>query len=149
MSKSIIKAACGLLILLVIVAGLAACGSMEEPDYAGLMTETSLQGMSDCDYDAFTRYLSAEARATVILPEFEASCQEIKDIIGDYIDKEFSKAEIQNSYVVVYYTASYSDEPDDVTITVYFQEIDEEMYIAGLWLDSPKLREAAAATTEE
>jgi hypothetical protein len=122
---------------------------MGEPDYASEMTETSLQGMSDCDYDAFTRYLSAEAKASVNEADFETGCQEIKNIIGDYIDKEFSKAEIQNSYVIVYYTASYSDEPAGVEVAAYFQEIDEEMYIAALSINSPKLREAAAAAAGE
>lgn len=149
MSKSIVKAACGLLILSVVIVGLVGCKAMEEPEYADEMTESALVSMSNCDYAAHMEQFTPDAQAAINEADFNTSCQAIKAVIGDYIDKEFSKAETQNSYVVVYYTARYSEEPDDVEITVYFKEIDGEMYIAGFWLSSPKLIEAAEAATGE
>jgi hypothetical protein len=149
MSKSIVRAACGLLILTIAIAGLASCGSMAEPDYADEMTESALQSMSACDYATHILLYTPDARLAVTEAQFNAGCSEIKNLIGDYIDKEFWKASTQNSYTVVDYKVNFSDEPDGVTATVYFEEIDGEMYIAGFWLDSPKLREAAAAATGE
>ncbi len=149
MPKSIVRAACGLLILLVIVAGLAGCSSMAEPDYASEITESALQSMSACDYAAHIALYTPDARAAVSEALFNTGCNQIKTIIGDYIDKEFWKAKTQNSYTVVDYKVNFSDEPDGVTVTVYFEEIEGEMYIAGFWLDSPKLREASATITEE
>jgi hypothetical protein len=149
MSKSIVRAACGLLILIVVIAGLASCSSMAEPDYASEITESALQSMSACDYAAHIALYTPDAQAAVSEELFNAGCNQIKTIIGDYIDKEFWRAKTQNSYTVVDYKANFSDEPDGVTVTVYFEEIDGEMYIAGFWLDSPKLREASAAITEE
>jgi len=149
MSKSIVRAACGLLILLVVIAGLAACSNkIPEPDYASQMTEVTAQGMSDGDYAAFTQYLSPEAKTAMSEDDFNQVSPLIKSTIGDYIDKEFQKAETQDSYVVVYYIANYSDEPDDVEITVYFQEIDGEMYIAGFGLDSPKIKASLESSGE-
>jgi len=140
MSKLIVKAACGLLILLVVVGGLAACGEqMAEPDYASQMTEVTAQGMSDGDYAAFTQYLSPEAKAAINEADFNTGNQEIKSLIGDYIGKEYWRTKTQDSYTVVEYTATFSDEPDEVTITVYFEDIDGEMYIAVFGLSSPKL----------
>jgi hypothetical protein len=141
MSKSIVRAACGLLILLVVIAGLAACGPMSEPDYAVEIAESALQSLSACDYAAHMALYTPDAQAAVNEADFNTKCQAIKAIIGDYIDKEFWKAETKNSYTVVYYNANFSEEPDGVVVSVYFQEIDGEMYIAGFWLDSPKLLE--------
>jgi hypothetical protein len=149
MSKSIVRAACGLLILLVVVAGLAACGSMAEPDYADAITESALVSMDACDYAAHIALYTPDAQMAVTEAQFNVGCNEIKNLIGDYIDKEFWKASTQNGYTVVDYKVNFSDEPDGVTVTVYFQEIEGEIHIAGFWLDSPKLREAAAATTGE
>ncbi|HUT96683.1 MAG TPA: DUF3887 domain-containing protein [Dehalococcoidales bacterium] len=149
MSKLIVKAACGLLILLVVVGGLAACGEqMAEPDYASQMTEVTAQGMSDGDYAAFTQYLSPEAKATINEADFNTGSQEIKSLIGDYIDKEFQKAETENSYTVVYYKANFSEEPEGVIITVYFEDIDGEMYIAGFLLSSPKIKASLESSGE-
>lgn len=148
MSKSIVRLAGGLLVMLVIIGSLVACKAMAEPDYASPMTESALQTMSDCDYAAHMAQYTPDAQAAVTETDFDTKCPEIKAIIGDYIDKEFSKAEVQNSYIVVYYTANYSDEPDDVEVTVYFQEIDDEIYIAGLWLSSPKLIASAESSGE-
>jgi hypothetical protein len=149
MSKPIVRLASGLLIMLVIIGGLVGCSSkLPEPDYAGQITETSLQAMSNCDYAAYLANFTPAARAAVTEAVFDPACQQIKDAIGDYIDKEFWKAETENSYTVVYYTASYSDEPDEVIVTVYFEEIEGEMLIAGFWLSSPKLEAMAESGSQ-
>ncbi|MCX6011317.1 MAG: DUF3887 domain-containing protein [Chloroflexi bacterium] len=141
MSKSIVRAACGLLILLVVIAGLAACGPMSEPDYASQIAESALQSLSDGDYATHAALYTPDAQATFSEAQFNAGCQEIKSLIGDYIDKEFQKAETQDSYTVVYYNANFSEELEGVIVSIYFEEIDGEMYIAGFDLDSPKLLE--------
>jgi len=148
MSKSIVRAACGLLILLVIIAGLAACTTMPEPDYASQMTEVTAQGMSDGDYAAFTQYLSPEAKAAMSEDDFNQVSPLIKSTIGDYIDKEFWKTETENGYTVVCYIANYSEEPEDVIVSVYFEEKDGEMYIAGFGLDSPKIKASLESSGE-
>ncbi|MBA7594363.1 hypothetical protein ES703_01304 [subsurface metagenome] len=141
MSKSIVRAACGLLILLVVIAGLAGCSNrIPEPEYASQMTESTAQAMSDGDYAAFAQYLSPEARAVMTEDIFNQASPLIKSIIGDYIDKEFWKAQPSNEDTAVYYKARFTEEPDGVTISVLFTEIDGEIYISGFLFDSPKLR---------
>jgi hypothetical protein len=149
MSKSIVKAACGLLILLVVVAGLAACSSMAEPDYADEITESALVSMSACDYAAHIALYTPSAQMAVTEAMFNTGCKEIKDIIGDYIDKEYQETSEYNGYILVEYKANFSEEPDGVIVSVYFEEIEGEMHIAGFSFDSPKLREAAEAATGE
>jgi hypothetical protein len=149
MSKSIVRAACGLLILLVIIGGLAACGPMAEPEYAEEIAENALQTMNVCDWQAHMALYAPEVREAVTEADFNSSCQAIKGIIGDYIDKEYQMTSKYNGYILVEYSATFSGEPEGVTVSIYFQEIDEEAYIAGFSLDSPKLREAVATTTGE
>jgi hypothetical protein len=140
MSKSILRVFCGLLILSVIIGGSVSCSAKSEPDYADAITESALQSMSDCDYATHVALYSPEAQDTFTEGDFDTSCTQIKALIGDYIDKEFWRTQTQDGYTVVEYKANFSEEPESVTISVYFEEIDGEMYIAGFWLDSPKLR---------
>jgi hypothetical protein len=142
MPKLVVRVACGLLILLVVIAGLAACSNrIPEPEYAGQMTENTAQGMSDGDYAAFTQYLIPEIKAALTEDDFNQVSQLIKSTIGDYIDKEFWKAQPSGEDTVVYYKARFTAEPDEVIISVLFTEIDGEIYIAGFTFDSPKLRD--------
>jgi len=131
MSKSIVRAACGLLIMLIAIAGVAACGPMSEPDYASQITESALQSMSDGDYAKHMENFSPDFQSTVSEANFDTGSQTIKSLIGDYIDKEFWKAETSGVYTVVYYRARFTEEPAGVTATFYFEEIEGEVYIAG------------------
>lgn len=148
MSKSIVKAACGLLILLVVIVGATACSSMEKPDYADEIAETALQTMNACDCQAHRALYSPEIQEAMTEDIFNTSCQQIKAVIGDYIDKEYQETSDYKGYVLVEYQANFSDEPDGVSVSVYFDEIDGEIYIVGFGLDSPKLREAFSTDEE-
>ena len=55
--------------------------------------------------------------------------------------KEFWKVEDEGPYTIVYYRAKFTLEPEDVIVKVVFREITGEIYVDGLWFDSPKLRE--------
>jgi hypothetical protein len=149
MPNSIVKAACGLLILSIVIVGLAGCSNeMAKPDYADEIAETALQTMNECDYEAHMGLYSPEVQEAITEDIFNLSCQQIKAVIGDYIDKEYVETSDYNGYVLVQYKANFSEEPEGVTISVYFEEIDGEIYIAGFALDSPKLRESLATTGE-
>jgi hypothetical protein len=147
MSKSIVKAACGLLILCLVVVGLVGC-QMQEPDYARQMTESTAQAMSGGDYAAFTQYLTPEIKDALTEEDFNQISQQIRDAIGEYIDMEFWKAQPSREDTLVQYKARYTDETEDVIIKALFTEIEGQTYIAGFVFDSPKLREAAAAAGE-
>jgi hypothetical protein len=134
MSKSIVRAACGLLILSIVIAGLAGCSSTEEPDYAGEMVESTLQAINDGDYAAYLEYFSPEAQSTLSEDDFNTNVQLIKDNFGDYIDKEFWKTEPENGYLGVHYKVAFSNMTESLILSAYFEKIDAEIYIAGFWL---------------
>ena len=71
---------------------------------------------------------------------FDETNAVIRSKIGDYVSKEFWKAESKDQYTIVHYKAKFTDEPADVTARAVFQEINGEMKVSGLWFDSPELR---------
>ncbi|KAF5433094.1 hypothetical protein C5S39_02165 [Candidatus Methanophagaceae archaeon] len=68
----------------------------------------------------------------------------IKSKIGNYVSKDFRKSERKDQYTFVYYKARFTEEPSDVIVKVFFQELERDMNVLGLWSNSqnsPKLRE--------
>ncbi len=155
MTKSIVKVACGVLILLMVIGGASACA----PKTTDQITEAALQAMSNGDFETFLEYFTPADRSLLTEAEFDENCRVLQEIIGDYIDNEYWKTEeAEEGYTIVYYKAHFSDEPADVTVVFYFEEVAysperllqrghwrniqyEETYIAGLWFDSPKIQE--------
>ncbi len=141
MSKLTVKLVCGVLLMLIAAVSASACATgMAEPEYANQMTESALQGVSDGDFAKFTEYFSPATKMLLTEVDFYITCEDVKSVIGDYIDKKFWKVETtEEGYTAVYYKAKFSDEPEDVIVRVYFEEKEGETYIYGFWLSSPKL----------
>jgi hypothetical protein len=150
MSKLIIKLACGVLVMLITIAGASACAAeteTAEPEYANQMTESALKSVSDGDYAKFTEYFSPAVKMLMTEVDFYEKCQQVKDAIGDYIDKEFWKTGTEEGYTNVYYKARFSEESEDVIVWVRFEEREGETYIYDFELSSPKLDTLATSTT--
>jgi hypothetical protein len=148
MPKLIVKLACGVFIMLITIAGASACtAETAEPEYANQMTESALQGVNGGDYAKFTEYFSPLSKMLITETAFSETSQQVKSLIGDYIDKDFWKIETEEGYTAVYYKARFSEEPEDVIVRVYFEEIGEETYIYDFQLQSPKLNTLATSTT--
>ena len=136
MSKLVLRIACGLLIMLVVIGGLAACGddTPSEPDYADEMVESTIQAIDNGDYDTYIRYFTSAAQSAVTEEDFNTNFQLIKDLYGDYLDKEFWRTAPENGYIGVHYKVTYSGTTEVLILSAYFEEIDGEMYLAGFWL---------------
>jgi len=126
------------LIMLVLVTTLSGCAVKPEPEYAGSIIEDILVSMKENDYTRFSERL--EPAWKMVLPEnrFVQMRTRIKAEIGDYLpgSKEFRKVKKEGIYTLVYYKAKFTEEPSGVMVKVSFQEIEEGMYVAGLWFDS-------------
>ena len=141
MSKSIVKVACGVLIMLVTVASLPACATeMPEPAYADQIAESILLAMNESDYAKFSENFDETMKDAMPEATFLQTNSQIKEKIGDYVSKTFWKTGTEGGYTAVYYKAKFTLEPE-VTVKVVFQESDGKVYVSGLWFDSPKLRQ--------
>lgn len=147
MQKTTIRIILGIIMMLGLIVSASAC--TEEPGidanqvrtYADLITEDTLIGMNENDYAKFSQHFDEAMKSAIPEANFVQLSATLKQIIGDYISKEFWTVEKQEGYTVVKYKAKYTIEPADVIVTVSFHEIEGETYLAGLWFDSPKLRE--------
>ncbi len=110
--------------------------------YADPITEDMLLAMNEEDYDAFSEHFG-DAMREAMPEEFfeEVIIGQIQATIGEFISKDYLRARRQDDGIVVIYEADFSDEPGIVTVQVFFREIEGPVYVAGLWFDSPKLRQ--------
>lgn len=139
MSKTLVKITAGILSTLLMVT-VVSCATKPEPEYADTITEGILQAINENDYAGYTKHFDEVMKNAVPESLFRQTRTAIKEQIGDYISKTFWKVTTQDGYTIVVYKAKFSQEPKDVTVRVVFQEISGEIYVAGLWFDSPKLR---------
>ena len=138
--KTITRITIGILLALLLTTALPACSSKPEPEYAGAIAEGILQALSENDYAKHSEHFDEMMKNSVPESVFEQTATAIKEKIGDYVSKTFWKVTEQDIYTVVIYKARFTQEPEDVIVRVIFQEISGEIYVSGLWFDSPKLR---------
>jgi hypothetical protein len=108
-------------------------------EYADPVTEQILVAMNENDYARYSEDFDQTMKNTMPEAVFDETNAVIRSKIGDYVSKEFQKAD-KDQYTIVYYNAKFTDEPADVTVKVVFQELNGTMKVSGLWLNSPKLR---------
>lgn len=141
-----------LLLAAVVLAVSSGCSraKVEEVDaslvskYSDEMAENILMAINEESYEKYSMDFDETMKKTIKEEDFKKSNSIIKDRIGDYISKELLKAEKvtdkNGEYIVAYYAAKFSNEPEDVSIRVVFSEADGKRYVTGLWFDSPNLR---------
>ena len=139
------------MIVAVIVAATISGGCMEKSgvevadvaqvrEYADPVTEQILVAMNEDDYARHSEYFDQTMKNAMPEAIFDETNAVIISKIGNYVSKEFWKAESKDQYTLVYYKAEFTDEPADVTVKVVFQELNGTMKVSGLWLNSPELR---------
>jgi putative lipoic acid-binding regulatory protein len=131
----------GLVVLSIMVVALSllACGGGQEPDYAGPMAENILSAINQDSYAQYSESFTAEMRDKMPEDVVRQINSVIRLEIGTYESKEFWKTESAGQYTTVYYKARFTNEPDDVIVKVVFRKVQSKIYVAGFWLDSPKL----------
>lgn len=107
--------------------------------YAGPMTDNLLAGFNAGDYTAFSRDFNAQMREALHESSFSITRATVAGKIGQYVSRTVSRVEKQGDFVTVIYRATFEQE-DGVTVRVVF-EASGDHRIAGLWFDSPRLRQ--------
>jgi major membrane immunogen (membrane-anchored lipoprotein) len=142
----IVKTGLGVVAVLLLIAGLMGCSqskpaeSLAEPEYAGAIAENILQAFNTGDYTAYSKHFDEAMKKAMPEATFRDTAASIKQKIGDYVSKEFDRTETDNIYTAAIYRAKFSEEPGVVTVRVVFLETDDNVFVSGLWFDSPKLR---------
>ncbi len=147
MRKHLSMLASGAIIILSLVTAMSGCNGKVElntdkvREYADPITEEMLQAANAGNYISYCAFFDDTMKAAMSEYLFSTTNTMIKSTIGDYVSKEFWKLETEGDALVVFYKANYTLEPEDVEIKVVFREIAGEMYVSGIWFDSPMLSE--------
>ena len=131
----------GLILTASSCAGEAENGVSGEREYADPIAENILQSLNDDNYAGYCENFDQAMKGAVTEEVFDQFYDFIKSKVGDYKSKEYWKVETEDIYTIVYYKAKFTKETADVEVRVVFRDIEGEMYVSGLWFDSPKLRE--------
>jgi hypothetical protein len=116
--------------------------SLPEPSYSREITENVMLAINSNDFSKYSRDFDPTMKQAMTQQAFEQVRTSITSKIGMYVpgSLQFSQAILQTNYIVIIYTCKFADEPGDVTITISFQSIDGNNLVAGLYFNSPKLR---------
>ncbi len=107
--------------------------------HAEPLVDNLLAGLNAADYAVFSRDFNAQMREALNESAFSTTRTTVVGKIGRYVSRTVSRVEKQGDFVVVIYRAVFEQE-DGVTVRVVF-EASGERRIAGLWFDSPRLRQ--------
>lgn len=103
------------------------------------IADNLLEGMNTSDYAVFSRDFDDAMKKALDEDAFEEMTQEFSGKIGAYQSRILDHMERIENLVTVVYTAQFENE-EEVTIRLTLRE-GEPYQVAGLYFDSPKLRE--------
>ncbi len=147
MRKNIFLVASGVAIILSLQTAVIGCNNKIElnvdkvREYADPIVEEMLRAANAGDYTSYCTFFDDTMKGSITEYSFQTTNTMIKAKIGDYVSKEFWKAETEADSLIVYYKARYTLEPEDVEVKIILREISGEMYVSGIWVDSPMLSE--------
>lgn len=139
-----------LLLCLMMTCSLAACGNKVDSkvvrQYADGMTENMLLAYNEDNYEQYIADVNSQFKAAVTEDKMKEGNEMVRGKIGDYVpgSKKFKDAvktsEKGKKYLVVRYNAEFTDETEDVLVTMIFDD-NESHQVSGMFFNSPKLRQ--------
>lgn len=139
-----------LLLCLMMACSLAACGNKVDSkvvrQYADDITENMLLAYNEDNYEQYIADVNSQFKAAVTEDKMKEGNEMVRGKIGDYVpgSKKFKDAvktsEKGKKYLVVRYNAEFTDETEDVLVTMIFDD-NESHQVSGMFFNSPKLRQ--------
>jgi uncharacterized lipoprotein YehR (DUF1307 family) len=139
-----------LLLCLMMACSLAACGNKVDSkvvrQYADDITENMLLAYNEDNYEQYIADVNSQFKAAVTEDKMKEGNEMVRGKIGDYVpgSKKFKDAvktsEKGKKYLVVRYNAEFTDETEDVLVTMIFDD-NEAHQVSGMFFNSPKLRQ--------
>ena len=140
------------LIFIITASGCSAGVDEEIISIADSAAENVLIAIDDQNFDSYNKDMDDGMLKTVTEQYFTTLSTYIKEAIGEYEQgsKEYLSSNIQDELYVVIFEADYTKETEKVAVVVVVSVTDEGIcQIAGLWFDSPKLREIEGINDSE
>ena len=94
--------------------------------FADDIATTMMQGFSDGDYEKYTRHANETFKDAIMEEQFYEAADVIEEQIGTFVSLTFLSFEIADNYIIVHYSAEYTDATVGVLIS-----FDEDHLVAG------------------
>ncbi|HSN58512.1 MAG TPA: DUF3887 domain-containing protein [Clostridiaceae bacterium] len=104
------------------------------------VAENILQSIKNADREGLLKDMDEKMQGTFTEDAFVEMRSLLDSKVGTYKSKEFWKAEKSGQYSIAYYKAKFDKEEDYVVVKVVTSEKDGQLYVSGLFFDSPNLR---------
>jgi hypothetical protein len=114
----------------VTTAGPSATTSPDFRAYTDPATQNAMQGLSENNYEKYTRDFSPAMQAATTLAAIEKISAQIKTQFGNFVELKYLSTENQPQYLIVHYSAKY--EKGELKIKMVF---DQNQKIAGQWFE--------------
>ncbi|MDQ0203515.1 DUF3887 domain-containing protein [Pectinatus haikarae] len=124
-----------ILVLMLTVFNLTLC-SAESTDiraFSDDVTEELLLGINDGQYPAAAKFFDDKMKNALNKKRFAAESKKTKKMFGQYISKEYTRAESKESYKIIDYKAKFTKD-DNVTVRTVLTEDGSGFLIAGFWI---------------
>jgi hypothetical protein len=104
------------------------------------VAENILQSIKNEDRVGLRKDMDEKMQGAFTEEEFRKMTGMLESKVGSYKSKEFWKAEKSGQYSIAYYKAKFDKEEGYVVVKVVTSEKDGQLYVSGLFFDSPNLR---------
>jgi hypothetical protein len=140
--KTVSVIICLILIIMVTACSQSATSSLPEPSYTRSSTENIIKAINENDYTLFSRDFDQTMKQAMSQQVFDQLKTTLSNKVGSYVpgSLEFNQTAVQGGYTVVSYTAKFTNEPENVIVTITFVTVDGVHLVSGLYFNSPKLR---------
>ena len=98
--------------------------------YADPATQTTLQGLSEDNLAKYTQFADAQFKAAVTQELLDKVSSQINSQIGTFVSAALLSTETQGQYVIVHYSAKYSN--STVKVRMVF---DQDHLVAGQFFE--------------
>jgi hypothetical protein len=104
------------------------------------VAENILQSIKNADREGMLKDMDKKMQGAFTEEAFAKMRSLLDSKVGAYRSKEFWKAEKSGQYSIAYFKAEFDKEEDYVVVKVVTSEKDGQLYVSGLFFDSPNLR---------
>ena len=114
----------------------------EISSYSDEVLSTVLTALSNNDYNTFSSNLSDDMKESYDYGTFQTESALLITTVGVFESLEFDYGEKRNGYNFAIYNTKFSDDEEEVRVSVAFKEGDEGHKVYELYLSSDKLEKA-------
>lgn len=129
-------------IFVMLMAGCSNGGEIDEAFRGRVepVAENILQSIKSGDREGLLKDMDEKMQGAFTEESFAEMRSLLDSKVGTYRSKEFWKAEKSGQYSIAYYKAEFDKEENYVVVKVVTSEKDGQLYVSGLFFDSPNLR---------